>query len=237
MNIETKDIEATFESKTHITAKMRLFGWTLKSESEIASERFEEEIKSDGSRTKKRIVERKLMLSFQRRTDNPNIIAIKTIEDQYPVMLAQLEDKRKQYADMNSRISSIESSITNLEAGYNPKASMTISSVIMTIVIFVAGIFIFKAIGLAWWWSFVPTVILTGGWVLVYRATILPKTSNPEYIKRKSEEMMAQAGKQKVMLTTQTASRDMYAKNLEAQEREFAATMGKVEQMMDGYWL
>lgn len=237
MDIEQKEVIANPNEKYRIIENLRTYGWTLKQERETQEERFENKISSDGKQSSERIVETKAHLTFARRIDNPHIAQIKMYEIQHAAMIADLNARKKQLKDLADKISSMENSITSLEAGYNPKGAMTTYTIIMTIVLFIIGIFVFRAFHLAWWWSFVSTAVFTTVWIFVYRTTILPKTSDPKYIEMRSSQMQEQAEKQKASLVTERAARDMMAGKVADFEREVAGIPYKITEMMDGYWL
>lgn len=237
MDIEQKEVTIKPGQKHGIVENLKVYGWTLKQERETQEERFENKISSDGKQSSERIVETSLHLIFARRIDNPHITQIKMYEVQHAAMIAELTARKKQLKDLSDRITSMENSIVSLEAGYNPKSAMTTYTVIMAIVLFVAGIFAFRAFHLAWWWSFASTAILTTVWVLIYRATILPKTSDPKYMAMRSAQMTEQAEKQKASLVSERSARDMMAGRVADFEREVAGIPYKITEMMEGYWL
>lgn len=237
MDIEQKELIIKPGEKYGITQNLKIYGWTLKQEREIQEESFENNISSDGKQSSKKVVETKLHLIFARRIDNPHIAQIKMYEVQHAAMVADLNARKKQLKDLSDKIASMENSIVSLEAGYNPKGAMTTYTIIMTIVLFVVGIFAFRVFNLAWWWSFVSTAILTTTWVFVYRATILPKTSDPKYVQMRSAQMKEQAEIQKASLVSERAARDLMAGRVAEFEREVAGIPYKITEMMDGYWL
>ncbi|MBP7733650.1 MAG: hypothetical protein KA140_07840 [Caldisericia bacterium] len=237
MDIEQKEVIVKPGEKYGIIENLKTYGWALKQERETQEERFENKISSDGKQSSERIVETKLHLIFARRIDNPHIAQIKMYEIQHAAMIADLNARKKQLKDLSDKITSMENSIVSLEAGYNPKGAMVTYTVITSIILFVAGIFIFRAVHLPWWWSFVSTAVMTVLWLLFYKTSILPKTSDPKYIEMRSAQMKEQAEKQKASLVTERAARDLMAQKVQSFEREVAGIPYKITEMMEGYWL